>query len=71
LRESASAARVRLGVGRRDDQLGGRRGHAAVISRAHLAGGAGLAFRMGQVAVRRIVTAIGFGMAAALLVKAL
>ena len=34
-------------------------------------GGAGLARRMGQVAVRRIVIAIGFGMAAALLVKAL
>jgi uncharacterized membrane protein YfcA len=34
-------------------------------------GGAGLARRMGRAVVRRLVIAIGFGMAAALLVKAL
>jgi len=34
-------------------------------------GGAGLARRMGRTTVRRIIIAIGFGMAFALLVKAL
>jgi uncharacterized membrane protein YfcA len=34
-------------------------------------GGAGLARRLGRTVVRRIIIAIGFGMAAALLVRAL
>jgi len=47
---------------------------AAVMAGGAVLGGVGgpsLARRMGRVAVRRVIVAIGFGMAAALLVRAL
>jgi hypothetical protein len=47
---------------------------AAVMAVGAIAGGvggAGLARRMGRVAVRRVILGIGFGMAFALLVKVL